>query len=122
MKKKILICDDDEIMQKLLGFFFRKENAEILPLLTGKDLLAVAKQQAPAVIILDMMLPDKDGLTALKELNGDPATAAIPVIILSATLRPEMISQARELGAKEFIEKPVQPARILEAVRKYTAD
>jgi len=121
MRKSVLICDDDEMMQMLLGVFLKKEDIEIIPVLKGSDLLPVAKQRVPAMILLDMFMPDKDGLTALQELHADPATASIPVVILSATITPDIMGRARASGAKEFVEKPVKPARILEVVRKYAA-
>ena len=119
MKKKVIICDDDEMMQMLLGMFLKKEDAEVIPVLTGGGLMAAAKEHLPAVILLDMMMPDKDGILALRELRAEPATASIPVIMLSAAINPETMGRAKEAGANEFIDKPVKPARIQEAVRKY---
>jgi CheY-like chemotaxis protein len=121
MKNKVIICDDDEMMQMLLGVFLKKENVEVVPVLTGGGLLAAAKEHLPVLIFLDMMMPDKDGLTALEELHADPVTAQIPVIMMSATITPETMSRAKEAGAREFIDKPFKPARIQKAVREFLA-
>jgi len=120
MKKKILICDDDKALLEILTFLLRKEDVEILTLPDGSGLLSTAKKHSPALILLDLMMPEKDGIGALRALSGDPASAAIPVIVLSSTVKPELLSQAKVLGAREFIEKPFNPAGLLEMVRKYT--
>ena len=119
MKKMILICDDDTILQKVYSFIFKKENIEILTLPNGTELFSTAKKHVPSLIILDVMMPEKDGITALEELHSDPVTASIPVIMVSAVVKPEVMNLAKKFGAKEFIEKPFNTTRMLEAVRKY---
>lgn len=119
MKKKVLICDDNSVMLEIFKFVLKKENISVLTLPNGNDLFSTAKLHAPSLIFLDLMMPGKDGIMALKELNGDPETAPIPVVVVSSSVNPEILSQARELGAKGFIEKPFCSAGILETVRKY---
>ena len=121
IRKKILICEDDSSLLNIYNFVFKKEDVDILTLPDGRELFSTAKRQVPSLIILDLMMPEKDGLTALKELNSDPVTASIPVIVVSAVVQPEMVSQAKKLGAKEFLEKPFTPSVMHELVRKYIA-
>jgi len=119
MKKKILICEDDKSLQEIFKFLFRKEETDILTLSDGSDIFSTAKEHSPSVILLDLMMPGKDGLWALKELRGDPVTAAIPVVVVSCEETLEKLKQARALGAREFVRKPFETNHVLETVRKY---
>ena len=121
MRKKILICDDNSVFLEIFKFIFKDENLDILTLPDGSELFLTAKQQLPSLIILDLMMPGKDGITALRELGGDPVTAAVPVVVVSSSVNPEIVRQARGLGAREVIEKPFNAVRLREIVRKYLA-
>ncbi len=121
MAQKVLLCDDNNILLELFNFILRKEGVEVLSLPDGRELYATAKREAPALIILDIIMPGKDGLMALEDLRGDPITAAIPVIVVSSVINPLIVSQAKKLGAKEFVEKPFNVVKLCELVRRYIA-
>ncbi len=121
MRKKILICDDDSTLLNVYQFILAKENADIITLSSSNELFSTAKQQVPALIILDIMMPDKDGIRVLQELHGDPVTASIPVIMASAVVKPEIWKQAIKFGAREFLEKPFNMTKMRETIRKYIA-
>ncbi len=107
--KKILIIDDEPDF-----CFFVKENLELTGAYTvltahgGAEGLAVAFKERPDLILLDLLMPNIDGVTVYKELEAHEATAAIPVIILTATDAEAVRERIPELPAEAFLTKPVQ--------------
>jgi len=119
--QKILICDDDSTMLVIYKFIFKDTGLDIITVSNSSVLTSMAKQHLPSLIILDLMMPKKDGATLLRELRGDPATAAIPVLMVSSVMSPEVVANVKELGAREFIEKPFNAGRLREIVGKYVS-
>jgi two-component system phosphate regulon response regulator PhoB/two-component system alkaline phosphatase synthesis response regulator PhoP len=102
--KKILLIEDDILIAELLGEglsakYYIKRSA------TGEEALSTLSEERPDLIILDILLPGIDGFEVLRRLKADPATANIPVIVLSNLSGDEDIAKAKELGAAEFIVK-----------------
>jgi two-component system response regulator len=71
---------------------------------------------APALILLDLMLPKLSGLEVLERLRADPHTAAVPVVLFSSSDRPEDVDRAYRLGANSYVRKPVDPSEFNAAV------
>lgn len=107
-KKLILIVDDDPIMASILEHKLHSMGYQSLSVCDGNQALNVAKERLPDLILLDRMLPGKEGLSILKELKQDPGTVSIPVIIVSAKNRESDILEALELGAVEYMGKPLK--------------
>src|SRR4051812_49117878 len=80
--------------------------------------LAAARSENPDCILLDVMMPKKDGLTVAAELKADPDTANIPVILLSAKAQAGDLGAGMATGADEYITKPFDPLELLEVVRR----
>jgi len=125
MAKKILIVDDEQEILDLLTFNLRREGYETLAVADGEAALVRAHEVKPDLIILDVMLPGKDGWEVLRCLRQDPATRSVPVVFLTA--RESEIDEVvgLELGADDYIIKPISIhkllARIKLALRKAAA-
>jgi PAS domain S-box-containing protein len=115
----ILVVDDDPAVGDLLTRFLSKEGYAVVCAGSGQEGLRLAQDVQPTAILLDVLLPDCDGLTALAALKADPVLAAIPVIMLTIT---DERSGAYTLGAAAYIVKPFDPARIIQTLQKYTLD
>jgi CheY-like chemotaxis protein len=116
---RILIADDEPHMLKFIEFTLRKGNFEILKANDGAQALEVAEAQKPNVIVMDVLMPGMDGVTALKELKKKPELKMIPVILLTArghTLDPE---EARKAGASCYLTKPFSPTELLRQVQQF---
>ncbi len=118
---RILFIDDDHITLEILG-----KAAEILghqPILlsTARPVISVATDQKPDLIMMDMMMPDTDGLAVLGRLRANADTAAIPVVILSAGAAIDDSERVIAAGAQEYLNKPVSLNKLLETIKKYTS-
>ena len=109
----ILIVDDDEAMVEGLSCRLIKQGYSIQQAETGAEGIETARRERPALIVLDVRLPDTDGLAVCEKLADDPATAGIPVIILSGMERPDIIRRSRAAGCQYFVRKPYDPNALL---------
>ena len=116
-KPLILLVDDDREIILGLSLRMRAANYEIAIARDGKEGLASARENRPDAIILDVRMPVMDGLTMLGELRANEATAAIPVVVLSANIASSAKARALELGARYFIQKPYESSTLIQAVR-----
>jgi CheY-like chemotaxis protein len=116
--RAVLIVDDNEGLLQLLEHYLTEQKLHVLVAGDGTSGLQIARQQHPAVIILDVMMPGLDGWELLQRLRVDPVTAVIPVIVCSFIHDPEL---ARSLGATLFLPKPVRRDEILAALRQVMA-
>jgi DNA-binding response OmpR family regulator len=103
--KKILFIEDDPKLVGSLEEIFKRENYEFLAAANGEDGLATAKKEKPDLILLDLVLPQKDGFEVLKEIKNDSETASIPVIILTNLEGSGDIEKALSLGANSYLIK-----------------
>jgi CheY-like chemotaxis protein len=105
---RVLVIDDAPEIRRIAVFsLVRFGKMQALEAATGAEGIEVARRERPDAILLDLVLPDLEGTAVLAALKGDPATAAIPVVLLSATL-PER-ERLRELGAQGALAKPFDP-------------
>ena len=124
MKQKILIADDERDIIDFVKYNLEKEGFDVLTAKNGVEAVALAKKN-PSLILLDVMMPEMDGLEAVRLLKKNPATAKIPVIFLTARGSEVDEVVGLELGADDYITKPVSVpklmARIKLILRKKTA-
>jgi CheY-like chemotaxis protein len=104
---KILLVEDNEINLDMIVRRLRKR-FEIAVARSGAEALDKARTEAPAVILMDLGLPDMDGLEATRRLKGDPATAAIPVIALTAQAMAGDREKTLEAGCDDYEQKPIE--------------
>jgi DNA-binding response OmpR family regulator len=120
--RKVLIVDDDAFIRRPLEYILREEGFEPRTAVDGDDCLAQVGDERPDLIILDVMMPGKDGFEVCRSLKGEPALAAIPIILLSARGRNQDREKGLALGAAEFMTKPYSPSDLLRRVRQLLSE
>jgi two-component system cell cycle response regulator len=111
--KKILVVDDSRINVKILKGMLPDDLYEIIEAFNGQQALTVAAASHPDVIFLDIMMPDIDGFEVMRRLKGDPETAQIPIVLVTALDGLESRLQGFELGAEDVLVKPVNRVEVL---------
>lgn len=109
----ILIVEDDEDSRAVYREALEARGAEVLEAITGPDGLALARTRRPDLILMDISVPGMDGWTVAAELDADPGTAEIPIIIVTAYAFPEDYRRADEMACAAFLSKPCGPSRIV---------
>ena len=120
---KILLVDDDPVFVKATKTVLESKNYKVSTALDGDEGVKKAKAEKPDLIILDIIMPNKDGFTTCEELKADPKLVKVPVIMLTsfAERRGETsipVSRGLGLEAEDYIDKPVSPAELLTRVEK----
>jgi len=110
MLKKVIIIDDDIKLQELLKEYLKDYNYDIVSLLKGDDAVKVITDSRPDIIILDIMLPGKDGMEILKDIRK---VSGVPVIMLTAKGEVTDKIVGLELGADDYLSKPFNPRELL---------
>ena len=116
--KKILSADDDPVVQQFVSAILNENGYEVYTATDGEQAVAQAKAVLPDLMILDLIMPYRDGYEVLRLLREAPETRAIPVIILSAKSKEEDIIRGLEGGADDFIIKPFNALELVARVRK----
>jgi two-component system alkaline phosphatase synthesis response regulator PhoP len=114
MPQKILVVDDEPSVTDLLVYNLRKANYEVLTAADGRGALELARQSAPDLILLDLMLPGIDGLAVCRELRK---TSAIPIIMLTALGEEIDRVVGLELGADDYVAKPFSVRELLARIK-----
>jgi DNA-binding response OmpR family regulator len=117
-ERTVLIVDDDTVILRLLEVNFEMEGFLVRTAVDGQEGLEVARAEAPDIIISDVMMPRMNGLELVATLKSDPATAAIPVILLSAKAQVSDIKAGLDAGADDYVTKPFEPHDLVERVIK----
>jgi PAS domain S-box-containing protein len=112
----VLVIDDDAAARELVARFLEKQGLTVVPVADGAAGLAAARQHHPDVITLDVVMPGLDGWAVLTALKHDPATADIPVVMLSVVDEKNL---GFALGASDYLTKPIERDRLLRVLRKY---
>lgn len=115
--KRILVVDDDMMITGLLSEYLRKSSYEVRTACNGREAVEKVAEQTPDLILLDIEMPEKDGISALKEIRQKYGSANLPIIILSAEDDKKMWAGAMDSGANDFIQKPYDKIEILARVK-----
>ncbi|MBT3233331.1 MAG: response regulator transcription factor [Calditrichaeota bacterium] len=117
----VLVVDDEVGVGEMIETYLSEQGFKVIYSSEGQEAVEIAKKQQPDLVILDLMMPGMDGLEVCRQLRSDPVTQQIIIIMLSAKADETDIVVGLELGAKDYITKPVRPrvllARIEAALR-----
>jgi DNA-binding response OmpR family regulator len=116
--RTILVVDDDPVIVRLLEVNFEMEGFAVLTAADGEEGCELARAKGPDLIISDVMMPRRNGLELVADLKGDPATAGIPIILLSAKAQVSDIRAGLDAGADDYVTKPFEPNELVERVAK----
>ncbi len=115
--KKILVVEDEQDIRQLITLYLEKEGFRTVSAATGAEGLRQAKQGKPDLVILDLMLPEMDGLEVCKRLRSAPDTALLPIIMLTAKAEESDTIIGLELGADDYVTKPFSPKTLVARVK-----
>ena len=121
MAKRILVAEDDPDSRSIVVKTLTLEGHETLEAADGRSALALARQERPDLIVMDLALPGMDGWEASRRLKADPGTADIPIIALTAHAMRGDEERAREAGCDGYLSKPCRPQRMREVVARFLA-
>jgi DNA-binding response OmpR family regulator len=114
---EVLLVDDDDLHRELVADYLTLGGFAVRHAADGREALAVMRRTPPAVVLLDVQMPELDGVAVFDEMRRSPDLAAIPVVFLSGVTSPHVRVRALELGADDFVAKHTNPAELLARVR-----
>ncbi len=114
----VLVVEDDKFLRDLLVLKLKKEGFKVSEAMDGEEGLKKTKSEKPNIIVLDLIIPVKDGFAVLEEMKKDPEIESIPVIVLSNLGQREDIDRAKALGAKDYMVKAqLTPLEVVERIK-----
>ncbi len=118
-KRKILVVEDEECLLKLEQVLLRSSGYEVLSTSCGNRALAMLERQPVDLVLLDLMLPNIDGYEVCRRIKANPATAAVPVVMVTARNDSNDIELGSAAGADWYIIKPFKAASLLNVVARF---
>ena len=122
MAQTVLVVDDDPLTQRVLQRYLERAGYEMKSARNGREALRLARRDLPQLIILDVMMPDMDGWTALRRLRKTENTKTIPVIMLTSNADLQAQEESSRSGATLLLAKPINAGQLLSVIRKLTPD
>jgi two-component system alkaline phosphatase synthesis response regulator PhoP len=117
MSQRILVVDDDREIVRLLRAYLEQAGYQVLAVYDGQTALHVLRRERPDLVVLDLMLPDRDGWDVTRIVRGDPNIKSTPIIMLTARVEDQDKIVGLELGADDYVTKPFNPREIVARVR-----
>jgi CheY-like chemotaxis protein len=114
---RILVVDDSDIIRSLIAVNLEMEGFEVHLAEDGQQCLDRVQDVAPDVITLDVRMPQLDGFSVVEKLRADPATADIPIVMVTARAQGIDLARGAELGVDAYVTKPFDPMHLVETVR-----
>lgn len=115
---RIVVADDDPIVTKFLSAIFKDEGYEVRTADDGEKAWLLIKEMKPDLVILDLVMPYRDGFEVCRQMRAAPETRTVPVIILSMKEKEQDALHAFEVGADDYIRKPFNVLELLARARK----
>ncbi|HLF28502.1 MAG TPA: response regulator [Anaerolineae bacterium] len=109
---RILIVEDDPDARKVLSLILKLDGFQISTASGGQEAIQALQKDAPDLILLDVMMPVVDGYEVCRWVRSNPATAHIAVVMLSGKADPESVARGLEVGADEYLAKPIKPSNL----------
>ncbi len=115
-KKRILIVDDDSDIVETAAFFLSSSGYQVFVAKNGKEALEQVKEKNPDLVLLDVMMPEMNGLEACRKLKNNPKTNSIPVVMLTAQGGKQDVDDAIDGGANGYVVKPFNLPDLVERI------
>jgi DNA-binding response OmpR family regulator len=119
--RTVLVADDDEDILQLVAFRLERAGYTVVTAPDGQQALVAAREHQPDLAVLDVMMPGLNGYEVTRQLRADPATAHIPVILLTARVQEADVSRGFEAGADDYLRKPFSPQELRSRVQAILA-
>ena len=118
MGHKLLLADDSITIQKVVGIIFSGEAYDLTVVDNGNDALVRAREAVPDIMLIDALMPGKNGYEVCRETRIDPVLSAVPILLLTGVFEPFDETKARESGADDFIAKPFESQVLIDKVKE----
>ena len=115
--KSILVIDDEPEVLELVGFNLQQSGFTVATAMNGRDGLTKARTLSPSLIVLDVMMPEMDGLEAMRQIRARPAWQKLPIIALTAKAMKDDQEKCLAAGANDYLAKPIDIEKLLSLVR-----
>ncbi len=113
----MVVVDDSETIRSLIVINLTLEGFDVVEARDGQECLGLVKAVRPALITLDVAMPNLDGFATAARLRADPETASIPIVMVTALAQAADLMRGEELGVDAYITKPFEPMHLVEVVR-----
>ncbi|MDD5466551.1 MAG: response regulator transcription factor [Anaerolineales bacterium] len=117
IKHRILVVDDDKDVVRLMRSYLEQSGYEVLVAYNGESALHALRREHPDLVLLDLMLPDRDGWDITRTVRADPSLGHIPIIMLTARVEDTDKIVGLEIGADDYVTKPYNPREVVARVR-----
>jgi len=117
MAQRILVVDDDREIVRLLRAYLEQGGYQVLVAYDGETALHILRRERPDLVVLDLMLPDRDGWDVTRVVRGDATMRATPIIMLTARVEDQDKIVGLEIGADDYVTKPFNPREVVARVR-----
>lgn len=117
MRKRVLIIEDEADVREVLDYNLTREGFRVVSTGDGERGLQLARDEAPHVVLLDLMLPGRDGIEICRRLKGDPVTENTPVIMVTAKGEESDIVLGLGMGADDYVTKPFSPKELVARIK-----
>lgn len=117
-KNRILVVEDEESLLKLESILLSSKGYNVTGVMDGKAALEEVMAHRPDLVILDIMLPEIDGFEVCRRIKENPATSAIPVVMLTAKKNSQDVARGTEVGANAYLTKPFKSAKVIEVIEE----
>jgi len=117
MSQRILVVDDDREIVRLVRAYLERSGYEVLTAYDGETALHILRREHPDLMLLDLMLPGRNGMDVTRAVRGDAGLAAMPIIMLTARVEDHDKIVGLELGADDYVTKPFNPGEVVARVR-----
>jgi CheY-like chemotaxis protein len=118
MPARVLVVDDSSVIRDLIRVNLELEGLEVMECGDGEEALALVEQVRPDVITLDVVMPRLGGFDAAERLRADPATAGIPIVVVTARAGQADFDRATALGVEGYLTKPFEPSELVGLVSR----
>jgi two-component system cell cycle response regulator DivK len=120
--KTILYIEDNEFNRKIVRDLLGRTSYRLLEAADGERGVAVALEEVPDLVLVDIQLPRMSGLDATREIHADPKTSHIPIIVITSFALSGDDRKAKEVGASAYLAKPYSPRELLQTIRKFAPE
>ncbi|HEY8551087.1 MAG TPA: response regulator [Vicinamibacterales bacterium] len=117
LSPRVLIADDDDANREVLSYYLRRQGFEVCTVASGAEAIDALESGTFAMLLLDVVMPEMDGLETLRRIRTRFTPAMLPVILFTGLESDETLHAARALGANGCLPKPYQLSELLEAIR-----
>lgn len=117
MHKRILVVDDDPVIRVLIEEYLSNQGYEVMVVADGSECLDTLSDFQPDILVLDLIMPELNGVDVLKSVRANPNTEKLPVLMLSANTDTEAVTDSYKVNANKYLQKPFNLKEVLDAVK-----